>query len=64
MSTFEKVPYDYTEDISEFEDRWKKQGRAVHVLKFPQLTIADINSAFSATELREIADFLDGLDAD
>ena len=49
-------------DIPDFEDRWKKQGRAVRVLKFPQVTLSDVNSTFSANELREIADFLDGLD--
>jgi hypothetical protein len=54
----------WADGIPDFEDRWKRQGRIVRVLKFPQVTLADVNSTFSAAELREIADFLDGLDAD
>jgi len=47
------------EDIEEFQDIWKKQGRFVRVLRFPEIVLVDINSTFSANELRRIASFLD-----
>jgi hypothetical protein len=48
------------EQIDEFQDRFKRQGRIVHVLNFPQETLVELSSTFSSSELREIADFLDG----
>ena len=47
------------EDIQRFNEQWQRQGRFVRVLQFPQVVLVDINSTFSANELRRIASFLD-----
>jgi hypothetical protein len=46
------------EEVEEFEETWKKQGRYVRILHWPGLVLADINSTFSAAELERIAEFL------
>lgn len=46
------------EEVEEFQETWKKQGRSVKILWWPELVLADINSTFSAAELERIAEFL------
>jgi hypothetical protein len=46
-------------DIQAFIDQWNKRGRDVRILDFsPDIILAEINGAFSAAELEQIAEFI------
>ena len=46
-------------DIQAFIDQRNKRGRDVRILDFsPDIILAEINGAFSAAELEQIAEFI------
>jgi hypothetical protein len=50
------------EDVKAFEESLAKQGQFIHILRFPEITLADINATLSAPNLRALADFLDSVE--